>query len=35
MTRFEILERDDMNPAQQQLCEEIEARDGRLRGGPY
>ena len=35
MTRFEILEREDMNAAQQELCEEIEAADGRLKGGPY
>ncbi len=35
MTRFEVLQRDDMNAEQKQLCEEIEARDGRLRGGPY
>ena len=35
MTRFEILEREDMNAEQKQLCEEIEAADGRVRGGPY
>jgi len=35
MTRFEILKREDMNAEQRQLCEEIEAVDGRMRGGPY
>jgi 4-carboxymuconolactone decarboxylase len=35
MTRFEILKREDMNAEQKQLCEEIEAADGRMRGGPY
>lgn len=35
MTRFNILKREEMNEEQRQLCEEIEATDGRLRGGPY
>lgn len=35
MTRFDILQREDMNAAQKGLCEEIEAADGRLKGGPY
>jgi len=35
MTRFAILERKDMNAEQNQLCDEIEAADGRMRGGPY
>jgi 4-carboxymuconolactone decarboxylase len=35
MTRIAILKREEMNAAQQQLCDEIEATDGRVRGGPY
>lgn len=35
MTRIAVLEREEMNAEQQQLCNEIEATDGRLRGGPY
>ena len=35
MTRFDILERADMNEAQARVHDEIEAADGRVRGGPY
>jgi 4-carboxymuconolactone decarboxylase len=35
MTRFHVLQRQEMNAEQRQLCDEIEATDGRLRGGPY
>jgi 4-carboxymuconolactone decarboxylase len=35
MTRLKILQREDMNAEQRKLCEEIEAVDGRVRGGPY
>ncbi len=33
--RFEILKREDMNEEQGRLYDEIEAKDGRVRGGPY
>ena len=35
MTRFNVLQREDMNDEQKQLCAEIESVDGRMRGGPY
>lgn len=35
MTRFNILKREDMNEEQRQLCEDIEAAGGQVRGGPY
>lgn len=35
MMRLKILQREDMNAEQKKLCEEIEAVDGRVRGGPY
>jgi len=35
MTRIAVLKREEMNAEQKQLCEEIEAVDGRMRGGPY
>jgi 4-carboxymuconolactone decarboxylase len=35
MTRFEILTREDMNEEQGRVYDEIKAKDGRVRGGPY
>ncbi|MBT5810727.1 MAG: hypothetical protein HOI19_10155, partial [Rhodospirillaceae bacterium] len=35
MTRLKVLQRDDMNDEQRQVCDEIEASGGRVRGGPY
>lgn len=35
MTRIAVLRREEMNAEQQALCDEIEATDGRVRGGPY
>lgn len=35
MTRFKVLGRDELNEEQSALYQEIEAVDGRVRGGPY
>mgnify|MGYP002640945145 CR=1 FL=1 len=35
MTRIKVLQRDNMNDEQRQVCDEIEASGGQVRGGPY
>lgn len=35
MTRFKVLEREEMNEEQRRLVDDIVAQEGRVRGGPY